>query len=392
MYKKIFVLIFIGLFLISCGKGEEEAKKFTDDYKVVVEKLKEKRSQVKTRDEYAGFKTERKTELENLLKKHEKSPAVEDIEIIRSKIYLALENLDEAEKKIDAVLAEEPKNAPEAKMVKVKILIEREKLGDAYGIFKEIEPQITDRDDLFYAFNKFAIGHEDVKVKEEYARKFLGAKEIPESYAKNKHYMYFYLSEAVKQQGNFDEAKKVLNDGIADTEGERQKKFLQTTLDQLEYFGKKAFPIKLSHWFNSEALDLGKLKGNVVVLSFWAPWCPSCRELTPTLVDLYNQNKDNGFTIIGYSRFFGNYRDDEGDKGKVEKEEELELIKGYIERKKMPYPIGIEDGKEVTETYKISGLPTLVFIDKKGNIDYTDIGGANTQFLKEKVKSLLEAE
>lgn len=392
MYKKIFVLIFIGVFIISCGKGNEEAKKFSADYKLVVEKLKEKRSKVKTRDEYAGYKTERKTELENLLKKYEKSPANDDIEIIRSRIYLELENIDEAEKKIDAVLANEPENVIDAKMVKTKILLKREKVADAFKMFKEIEPQITDRDDLFYAYEQFAVELEDAKVREEYARKFLGAKDIPESFAKNKHYMYFYLSEAVKQQGNIEEAKKVLADGLAATEGEREKKFLKTTLEQLEYFGQKAFPINVPHWFNSEALDLGKLEGNVVILSFWAPWCPSCRKLTPTLVDIYNENKDKGLEMIGFTRMYGSYRDDEGDKGKVDKEEELELIKGYIERKQMPYPVAVEDGKAVMETYKISGLPTLVFIDKKGNIDFTDIGGANTQFLKDKIKTLLEAE
>ena len=391
MYKKIFVLIFIGVFMISCGKGNEEAKKFSADYKTVIEQLREKRSQVKTRDEYAAFKSERKTELEALLKKFEKSPADEPIELIRSKIYLELQNLDEAEKKIDAILAEKPEDPSDAKMVKTKILLARDKAGEAYEIFKEIEPQITDRDDLFYAYEQFATELEDAKTREQYARKFLDAKEIPESAAKNKHYMYFYLSEAVKQQGNLEEAKKALNDGIAVTEGEREKKFLQTTLGQLEYLGKKAFPFTAPHWINSEALDIGKLEGKVVILTFWAPWCPSCRKLTPTLVDLYNENKDKGLEMIGCTRFYGTYRDDEGDKGKVDKEEELELIKGYVERKQLPYPVAVEDGKEGVETYNISGLPTLVFIDKKGNIDYTDIGGADVQFLKDKIKTLLEA-
>ena len=128
----------------------------------------------------------------------------------------------------------------------------------------------------------------------------------------------------------------------------------------------------------------------MAILSFWAPWCPSCRELTPTLIEIYNENKDKGFTIIGYTRLYGNYRDDEADKGKVTEEEELELTKGYIERKKMIYPIGIAVAKEAFDAYKISGIPTLVFIDKKGNIEFTKIGNGGIDFLKNKVKTLLE--
>lgn len=393
MYKKIFVLIFIVVFVIACGKGgEEETKKFSEDYKVVAEKLKEKKDKITKRDEYAGFKAEKKTELENLLKRHAESPAVDDIEIIRSKILLELENLDEAEKKIDAVLANDPENIVDAKMTKVKILIEREKTNEAFTIFKEIEPQVTNLDDLFLGYYNFGLGHEDINVKEEYITKFLAAEKIPDSYKKSKNIMYFFLGEIAKEQGDFEKARKAYQDGIADTEEEREKNFLKLPMEQIDFIGKKAFPITVSQWINSEPLELNSLKDQVVVLSFWAPWCPSCRKLTPTLVDIYNENKDNGLIMIGYTRFYGKYKDDQEDKGKVDKEEELELIKGYVARKKMPYPIAISEEKTDMETYKIPGLPTLVMIDKKGNIAYTKIGGGSAQFLKDKVKSLVEAQ
>jgi predicted RNase H-related nuclease YkuK (DUF458 family) len=105
---------------------------------------------------------------------------------------------------------------------------------------------------------------------------------------------------------------------------------------------------------------------------------------------MYNEYKDQGFTVIGVTRLYGMYRDDEEDKGKVPKEEELELIKKYVERKKMPYPVAITEEKTVLEDYKIPGLPTLIFIDKKGNVDFTKIGSGNVDLLKEKVKKLLE--
>ncbi|MCP5106234.1 MAG: TlpA family protein disulfide reductase, partial [bacterium] len=181
------------------------------------------------------------------------------------------------------------------------------------------------------------------------------------------------------------------NEGIAVTDNEGQKKLLEKTAAHLEYIGKKAFPVTTEDWLNTEKpLDLKNMKGQVVVISFWAPWCPSCRALMPTLVDMYNGNKDKGFTIIGYTRYYGKYRDDEVDKGKVPKEEELELIKKYMERNNVSYPTAVTEEKNIFTDYKIAGLPTLIFIDKKGNIDYTKIGSGSEQFLKDKVKALIE--
>jgi thiol-disulfide isomerase/thioredoxin len=249
---------------------------------------------------------------------------------------------------------------------------------------------VKDLNDLFEAYYYLGIEHEDNRIKEDYAKKFLNSKEIPENHKKNRYIMYLFLSAIAKQEGDLDKARRVLNEGIADTKEERPKTTLVKTLAQLDYFGKEAFPIPVGTWMNSSALNLKDLKGQVVVLSFWAPWCPSCRTLTPSLVDLYNENKDRGFTIIGYTRLYGTYRDDVEDLGKVKKEEELEHIKKYLERKKIPYPIAIADDKAVLDSYKISGLPTLVFIDKKGNVSFTKIGAGSIPFLKQKIKQLLE--
>jgi thiol-disulfide isomerase/thioredoxin len=390
MIKRISILFLIAIFFIACQTGTEDAKNFSDDYSKVTEKLREQQGKVKKRDDYVAFNAEKKREYENLLKKYEKSPAVEEIEIIRSRLLLGLKKSDEAEKKIDKVLAKKPGLITEAKMVKVNILLQKKQYSEAHNIFKEIEPQVKDPNDLFYAYYLLGIEHEDNKIKEDYAKKFLNAKEIPENHAKNRYVVYLFLSSFAKMEGDLDKARQILNEGIAETEDEKKKKTLVTTLEQLDYFGKEAFPISVGTWMNSSALKLNDLKGQVVVLSFWAPWCPSCRTLTPTLVDLYNENKDQGFTIIGFTRLYGRYSDEVDDKGKVNKEEELELIGKYVERKKIPYPIIIAEDKTDLDAYKIAGLPTLVFIDKKGNVSFTKIGAGNIPFVKQKIKQLLE--
>lgn len=390
MIKRIFILIFIAIFFIACQTGTEDAKNFSDDYTKVTEQLREQQSKVTKRDDYVAFNAEKKRQYENLLKKYEKSPAIEEIEILRSRLLLGLKKTEEAEKKIDKVLAKKPGLITEAKMVKVKILLEKKQYDEAYNRFKEIESQVTDPHDLYQTYYYLTAVLEDIKVKEAYAKKFLNAKDLPEEQVKNRSIIYFYLASFAKQGGDLDKARRILNEAIEDTDDERSKAFLAKPLAQLDYYGKEAFPISAGTWYNSSALDLKALKGQVVVMSFWAPWCPSCRTLTPSIVDIYNENKDQGLTVIGYTRFYGRYSDDVEDVGKVNKEEELELIEKYLERKKIPYPIIIAEGATDYDSYKISGLPTLVVIDKKGNIAFTKMGGGNIPFLKQKIKQLLE--
>jgi thiol-disulfide isomerase/thioredoxin/GTP-sensing pleiotropic transcriptional regulator CodY len=377
------------MFIISCQTGKEDAKKFSDDYIIVTNKLKESRNKVKTRDEFVAYKEEKKKEFEALLKKFEKSPAIEEIEILRSNVLLQLEKLDEAEKKIDDVLAKKPDLINEAKMVKVKILFEREKFNEAYDIFKEIESEIKDMDDLFLAYYMLGSEHDDNNVKKEYSKKFLYSKDIPESHSENKYIMYLMLASVAAEEGDFDQALKLFKEGITETTDPRKKALLEKSLEQLDFIGKKAFPISSETWVNSSPLEVEKLKGKVVVVTFWAPWCPSCRKITPTLIEEYNKNKDQDFVLIGSTRLYGTYRDDVDDKGKVNKEEEIELIKNYVDRKKIPYPIAIADDKTNFDTYKIPGIPTLVFINKKGDIDFIKIGSGD-QFIKSKIKKLLE--
>jgi thiol-disulfide isomerase/thioredoxin len=389
MIKKILILALMAVFIISCQTGKEDAKKFSQDYQKVSGDLKIKRDNVKSRDDFVAFNEDMKREYEALLKKYEKSPAIEEIEILRSKILLKIKNLDDAENKINALIAANPQLMAEAKMVKVQILFERKKYEEAYTLFKDIEPLVKDVNDLLDAYYNIGSEHPDNKVKEEYSNKFLNSKEIPEDLAKNKYNAFLTLAEVAKEEGNIEKVRKLLNDGIADAKDEKIKATLMKTMDQLDFFAKPAFPISAPTWLNSAPLKLEELKGKPVVVLFWAPWCTYCRALIPDIVKIYEENKDKGLVVIGFTRLYGTYRDDLGDKGKVSKEEEIEYIKNHLARHNMLFPVAIAEEKTVYDSYKITGIPTLVFINKKGEIDYMKIGGSSIPFIKEKIKTLL---
>ncbi|MCU0288925.1 MAG: redoxin domain-containing protein [Acidobacteria bacterium] len=390
MIKKIFILVFMAVFFISCQTGKEDAKKFSADFIKISGELKVKKEKVKSRDEFIIYNEEMKNVFENLLKKYEKSPAIDEIELLRSKILLKIKKLDEADKKIDAILTSNSELSDEAKMVKVQILFERKKYDDAYKIFKDVEKEIKDNNDLFDAYYNIFNEHPDNKIKEEYALKFLNAPQLPGELVKNKPEAYLILAEVAKEDGNTDKARKLLNDGIASINDEKGKTMLQQTLGQLDYIGQKAFPFSAPTLVNSSPLKVEDLKGKAVIILFWAPWCTYCRALMPDIVNMYNENKDRGLIVVGFTRLSGTFRDETGDKGKVTKEVEIENIENHITRHNIQFPVAIAEDKATSGLYKVTGLPTMIFINKKGEIKYTKIGGGSIPFIKDKVNTLLQ--
>jgi thiol-disulfide isomerase/thioredoxin len=102
---------------------------------------------------------------------------------------------------------------------------------------------------------------------------------------------------------------------------------------------------------DGQEITLSQLKGKVVLLDFWATWCGPCRESIPHLIQLYKNNRENGFELIGVSV-------DKGDE---------EVVRNFTRSMDIPYPIVIAP-EEMVRNYSVTGIPTTVFIDKQGKI------------------------
>jgi peroxiredoxin len=95
---------------------------------------------------------------------------------------------------------------------------------------------------------------------------------------------------------------------------------------------------------------LKEQRGKVVLLNFWATWCPPCRKEMPDLESLYQQFKDQGLVILAIS--------DEG-AGKV---------KPFIADHKVTYPILLDPGRKVNELFQIEGIPKTFVYDRTGKL------------------------
>ncbi len=96
---------------------------------------------------------------------------------------------------------------------------------------------------------------------------------------------------------------------------------------------------------------LKDLKGKVVLVNFWATWCPPCQKEMPDLEALYNQYKDQGFVILAFSE------DDETNK-----------VAPFIAERKITYPILLDPGQKTGNQFEVNGIPKSFLYDREGKL------------------------
>jgi len=103
---------------------------------------------------------------------------------------------------------------------------------------------------------------------------------------------------------------------------------------------------------NGKVVNSGDFKGEVILVTFFATWCPPCRQEIPNLVELYNEYKTKGFTVIGLSV-------DEGGASAVAK---------LVQHEKITYPVLMADRATARSFGGIAGIPTSFLVNRKGHV------------------------
>jgi len=124
---------------------------------------------------------------------------------------------------------------------------------------------------------------------------------------------------------------------------------------------------------DGKALKLSDLKGKVVLVDFWATWCPPCREEIPDFVSLQKQYGPKGLQIVGLSV----------DKGGTDG-----VVK-FIKDNHINYPVLMSDDATMTAYGGIRAIPTTFLIDRKGNMVHKFIGGTEKAVFEKEIKAVL---
>jgi peroxiredoxin len=95
---------------------------------------------------------------------------------------------------------------------------------------------------------------------------------------------------------------------------------------------------------------LRDLRGKVVLVNFWATWCPPCRKEMPDLETLYRRFGPQGLVILGIS------------------DEEAAKVKPFISQQKVTYPVLLDPGRKVNELFQIEGIPKTFIYDREGKV------------------------
>lgn len=95
---------------------------------------------------------------------------------------------------------------------------------------------------------------------------------------------------------------------------------------------------------------LSSLKGKVVLVNFWATWCPPCRKEMPDLNAFYARFKDQGLVILAIS------------------DEDMATVKPFIDKAGYTYPILLDPGRKVNTLYQVDGIPKSFVYDREGKL------------------------
>jgi thiol-disulfide isomerase/thioredoxin len=117
--------------------------------------------------------------------------------------------------------------------------------------------------------------------------------------------------------------------------------------------------------FSLEDIDgeqhaLSDYRGKVIMLNFWATWCPPCRREIPSMESIYQELRDKGFVVLGINEF-----------------ETPDHVFAYTGQLSVfpTFPILFDSDSKVSQLYGVKGLPTTLLVNRQGQVVYRAAGG-----------------
>jgi thiol-disulfide isomerase/thioredoxin len=163
---------------------------------------------------------------------------------------------------------------------------------------------------------------------------------------------------------------------------------LQKVSDEVAHSPVEALPdIIATQWIDQEPVKLANLRGQVVLLDFWAPWCGPCRFTFPKLTAWHETYKDKGLLILGVTKYFGHDNERQLTPG-----EELIYLKEFKKKNRLPYGFAVAESDSNSINYGAFSIPMSFLIDRRGVLRFISIGASPDEItmLGDMVKKLVD--
>jgi cytochrome c biogenesis protein CcmG/thiol:disulfide interchange protein DsbE len=125
---------------------------------------------------------------------------------------------------------------------------------------------------------------------------------------------------------------------------------------------------------NGPPVTLSKLRGQVVVINFWASWCAECKVEQAALVQTWHQFQDSGVVVLG-----------------VDFEDETSAARSYVSSADMTYPVVEDSDSSTALAYGLRGIPETFVVNQSGRIVDHVIGPVDESTLTSEINSMLLA-